>query len=332
MSMVPAKETIQYPGYYHVPDNDIVAVSLDGKFINLLTGNPIKAGPIYDSYWKISCCVKGKTYNWYVHRLIARTFIPLPIRHRDKDYDELEVNHKNGNKADNTIDNLEWVTPAENANHALDHFLTSYKTVIAKNLLNGAIVKFPTMLACSKKFGISLRRLRKHLRSDEAGKKTKNWFVFKFDDESPWPALKEKDYQENTWDTRFGIWYAQSVEDNKTYFHNTFAELCDVLNIPYTTYQTMVRSNGEKIKAGDYIFWFDDNPIKTVVDQLPENNKRVPEGIREPKKVRVIKDGIEIIYDSVTKASKGTGIPFNTIAYGIEKRNGLTKGIQFSYI
>lgn len=46
-----------------------------------------------------------------VHRLIAETFIPNPKKLSD-------VNHKNFDKSDNRIENLEWTTHAENTHHA----------------------------------------------------------------------------------------------------------------------------------------------------------------------------------------------------------------------
>lgn len=52
----------------------------------------------------------GKRLDKYVHRLVAEAFIPNPD---NKKY----VNHKNCNRADNTVENLEWVTAKENTDY-----------------------------------------------------------------------------------------------------------------------------------------------------------------------------------------------------------------------
>lgn len=55
----------------------------------------------------------GKRKYFTVHRLVAEAFIGKPKPGQ-------VTNHKNGNKADNRLENLEWVTVSENSRHAID--------------------------------------------------------------------------------------------------------------------------------------------------------------------------------------------------------------------
>ena len=70
----------------------------------------LKACPNKDGYLRVCLWKNGKGYTKTIHRLVAETFIPN-IENKP------QINHKNGNKKDNRIDNLEWSTQSENQLH-----------------------------------------------------------------------------------------------------------------------------------------------------------------------------------------------------------------------
>jgi hypothetical protein len=64
-----------------------------------------------NGYPQVVLYKEGKFYRKEVHRLVAEAFLGIPE-------DKLEVNHRNGVKTDNSLENLEWLSHAENIRHA----------------------------------------------------------------------------------------------------------------------------------------------------------------------------------------------------------------------
>lgn len=61
--------------------------------------------------------IDNKSHRYSVHRLVLENFKPV------KNMKNLQVNHKDGNKLNNSLSNLEWVTSKENIHHAINNNL-----------------------------------------------------------------------------------------------------------------------------------------------------------------------------------------------------------------
>ena len=93
-------------------------------------------------YMRFDLCENGKRFVINAHRLMAETFIPNP---QEKPF----VNHIDGNKTNNSLNNLEWCTQKENMRHAYDvlhaNFGSNRKAVYCVE--TGFIYKSPSFVA-----------------------------------------------------------------------------------------------------------------------------------------------------------------------------------------
>lgn len=85
------------------------SINNNGIIINS-RGNE-KASQYKDGYLSTTLYNNGVGTKKRVHRLVAEAFIPNP-------YNKPDINHKDGNKLNNSVNNLEWATKSENMTHA----------------------------------------------------------------------------------------------------------------------------------------------------------------------------------------------------------------------
>ena len=95
-----------------------IEVSNEGRVRSLLRGTPrvLKTQVDNKGYHRIRVTIEQEKMSYKVHREVAKAFIPNPANLP-------QVNHKDGNKDNNSVDNLEWITNRDNAHHAIEHGL-----------------------------------------------------------------------------------------------------------------------------------------------------------------------------------------------------------------
>ena len=88
-------------------------ISRNGEIYNSKTNKRLKATTKGGGYLHIGLCQNGKQVHKMIHRLILETYSPTA------DMETLKVDHINGNKKDNRIENLRWCTQAENVKFSI---------------------------------------------------------------------------------------------------------------------------------------------------------------------------------------------------------------------
>lgn len=130
-----------WEGLYEINKNGEVR---NAKNKNTIVGDINNCG-----YYRVLLYNQGQRKRYFRHRLVAEHFLDKP---EGKDF----VNHIDGDKSNNSLENLEWVSQSENEKHAFENGLkqkTNKPFII--EFVNGDIKEYENQYVCAKEIGCS---------------------------------------------------------------------------------------------------------------------------------------------------------------------------------
>lgn len=154
------KDIKDWEGYYKISNLGRV-LSVKSNVVKSLDVNSC-------GYLRTQLCKNGVSCKRFVHRLVAEHFI-------DGYFDGAVVNHKDFNKDNNSIDNLEWVTRSDNSKHAYvgNRQPGSFKDKPYKLVYsNGLEIHFKNISECAKSIGFCKNSLYNYINNHKGYIKT----------------------------------------------------------------------------------------------------------------------------------------------------------------
>lgn len=131
-------------------------VSNNGEVRNKKTGRILKNSTAPNGYLRVNLRANNQSYTRYVHRLVALNFLE----------GEGEVNHVDGNKSNNNVKNLEWLSHKENIEHAEETGLRDgRKKKILVEYLDGTTLTFGSRKECADYYSVDPSTIRDYLNS-----------------------------------------------------------------------------------------------------------------------------------------------------------------------
>lgn len=293
--------------FYIVPGFTNFAISKKGivksvKYNRILNVN---IGPYGYPYVNVYDADKSRWRSVSLHILLARTFI-----HNSDPEIKFFVNHKDGNKENLILTNLEWVTSIENQRHAIDTGLRNdNKSCKVFDVIDKKEMFYHSLGTALKAIGLKVRNA--NLVSKINGNIVPALFNGRYEiklleDKSEWFYSNEQNLKLR--DKSLGPFQAKSLKDGIVFEAKTIKELSIVSNVSRYSIEDSLRSLSVKSIGGFLFRAKTDEDWPTVYYEST---------FTKPRKIHLtnLESNQELVFSSISQAIKFLGIDKRTLKH-----------------
>jgi len=330
-------EAVNHPGFYLIPGYSNYVISKDGRLFNCTSGRYLN-GSKSNNYLKpnaIGYRIVSMIDDFNISRAIPiHRLLCLVFKYPGICFINLEVNHINGIKNDNRLENLEWVTTQQNARHAHDNNLvkrtkTSHPLSV-RDIDTGEVVKYSNINICARDLGLSIEmvKYRYYAGEDRIFPERKQYRNSLSDD--PWYIPENIDREL----LRYGNYKSillRNVITNEVSIFNRAGDLAKELNVSASVVANWLNKKDQPVLPGFFQIKeaVDDTPWRDVDDpylELAETGRCL---IRKYN----INTGKETVYMTAVECARDSSILTTTLNWRLksDKDTVYSDGCTYNY-
>lgn len=322
------QENYIFKDFYEIPGYSNYVINKKGEVYSIISHKMLQGSTNPKGYHNFRLLGDdGKVLTWGRHRLLCYVFKPI-----ENSIENLVVNHENGVKGCDELENLSWCTYSQNLHHAGRNGLTTKCIPIqVRNIDTGVVDCFDSIIDCARRYNVSKDTIVYRLTKDQDHIFPERKQYRKFSN-NPWPEPKDikLKIKENGLCKNILL---RNIKTGKVLEFEKMTDLSNHLKISPATLTGWINKINQPVLPGYY-------QIKMLSDKTPWRIVSNPEeellknfNCKKPVKVTNVKTNEFKIYDSAVDCSKILNIPLQTLHYRLkfEGKKVFVNNLKFEY-
>ena len=318
-------EDDDYKGFYKIPSFPHYVIDRSGTVVNKLNNSTLRGSRNEAGYVHYRLTVKGKALTIGRHRLMGIAF-----KHPGTPVAKLVINHKNGIKGDDWLDNLEWTTQKKNIEHAGELGISPKCTPIEVRCIDtGVITTYPSIIEYSRECGLSKDAIAWRVNAGPGRVFPERKQYRKKNDSSEWTIPQDLE-RALLIDLQTQPMLLKHLPSGKVKFFRLARDMAIFLGVSPSTISAMFKRMDQPILPGLYLAkrYVDSQPWREISDpylDLEANTERRVVHVFNPT------SGEERIFESCAECADTMGVGRTTLNERLKKRSNKPSGDGYVY-